>query len=624
MTGHEIFVAYEAWHVDLARTHAKGGATIVCLDFLVERELKKQNIPHVSLRDIVDSETGEEEWWVLAQDIAREWYRLPAMKFFEYGGIRIAEVIEPIFEEYLSRLFYYTRIYTALKKMYPSARLSVPVFNVKNEPADVCLSSTELQVASDAARMAGFKVTAIDTALIQRSRSFIKIHLKLLLLRLYNLAIRFVPRLPAQAGHRMKIYIGEYWSHFTPVIEQMDDAELVLMESGALMQISWRQLLKHRIRVRHPNDEIHNMDKNKAMRVSEEFVARWATAKKEVAQYLAGVRGELDWGPVLGACTYLMTHAVKVVTDINTLRRIMTEEKPNVILQSASVAGRHHYFFIMARIAAQLAIPSIELQHGINSIDPRTAYSRFETKYLATYGADTNAWHERMGRPRERLVAVGSPLFDRYFNARAGALEKGKKLFTQLGLNHKRPVLLVTVPFSDTNPSAFDSYQLVEFFEAIHTAQSAIPGMQVLFKFRRHECDEAMREYIQELFRTNSAIAGREELFPLLCASGAVVSGNSTVIYETMLAQKPLVLYPWKSFDIYNAQAISPAAPLVRTAKEFTPVLKRIFSDASYREELMKLQEHFLEGYSFDGKSSGRMREFIRRLSRKQHGPASN
>ncbi|MDP2650063.1 MAG: CDP-glycerol glycerophosphotransferase family protein, partial [bacterium] len=218
----------------------------------------------------------------------------------------------------------------------------------------------------------------------------------------------------------------------------------------------------------------------------------------------------------------------------------------------------------------------------------------------------------------ERLIAIGSPRFDRYVNARAGAFEKGKQLFTQLGLDTKRKVLLITVPFSDVNTYAFDSYQLAEFFEAIHTAQSVIPGIQVLFKFRRHECDGATREYLQELFITDYAIAGSEELFPLLCASDAVVSGNSTVIYETMLAQKPLVLYPWKSFDTYNARVCEPAAPLARTAREAVQVLARIFADASYREELMERQKCFIKRYSFDGKSSARMGEFIRGLLQKQ------
>lgn len=612
MTGqNEIFIVYEAGQIDEARGYAENGAIVVCLDFWVERELKKQKIPHVSLRDIVDSETGEEEWWLLAQKIAREWYRLPAMQFFEYRNIRIGEVIEPIMEEYLSRLFYYVRIYAALKKMYPHARLSIPVFNVENEPEDVCLFSIELRVVSDAARMAGFTVAVIDTAPIQRSRPHITIRLKSLLLRLYNKVIHSVPR------HRLKIYVGEYWSHFAPIIEQMNDTELILAESGALAHIPWRQLLARRVRVRHTDDEIRNTDRKRAEQFSRNFVKQWATARKDVMEYLVCARGELDWGPVLEACEYLMTHAKKVVADIDAIHRIMDEEKPDVILQSASVAGRHHHFFIAARVAAEFNVPSIELQHGINTIDPRTVFSRVETDFLATYGTYTSSWYERMGYARDRLFAIGSPRFDKNISEHANAQEKGKQLLKKLGLDTERPVLLVAVPLTDQNPATLDSYQLADFFETIRAVQKAIPGVQVLFKFRHDKHIGAMREYFQTLFPYRSAVTGHEDLFALLCASDVVVSGNSTIIYQTMLAQKPLMLYPWKSLDTYNAQVVSPAAPLAYASKEAVDTIVRIFSDMRYREELLARQKKFLEKYSFDGRASERMIELIRQVARK-------
>ena len=94
----EIYVIYESSQASEARQEAERGVTILCLDYWVERELKKNNISCASLRDVIDAETGAEEWWLLAQDIAREWYRLPAMKFFEHKGIRIAEFLEPTME----------------------------------------------------------------------------------------------------------------------------------------------------------------------------------------------------------------------------------------------------------------------------------------------------------------------------------------------------------------------------------------------------------------------------------------------------------------------------------------------------------------------------------------------
>ena len=120
---------------------------------------------------------------------------------------------------------------------------------------------------------------------------------------------------------------------------------------------------------------------------------------------------------------------------------------------------------------------------------------------------------------------------------------------------------------------------------------------------------------MREVFRTDCAATADEDIFALLCASDAAVCGNSTVIYQVLLAEKPLVLYPWKPYDTYRAQVYAPAAPLASRAEEAVRELARVFADASYREELLTRQKHFLEQYSFDGGATGRMVKLIRRLA---------
>jgi CDP-glycerol glycerophosphotransferase (TagB/SpsB family) len=254
------------------------------------------------------------------------------------------------------------------------------------------------------------------------------------------------------------------------------------------------------------------------------------------------------------------------------------------------------------------------LQHGIAYIDPRSALSRIETDYLASYGIDVNKWHERIGNAHSRLVAIGSPRFDRCFNERSQALEKGKQLFQQLELDTKRPVLLAAVPEFYESVFWFNPYQFAEFFEAIHTVQNKIPGLQILFKCRNQRYVNVFKRYFKELFFTDSAVVGSEDLFALLSASDAVVCGNSTVLYEAVLTNKPLVLYPWKIFDTYNARIYERVIPLARKEEELVDVLAHIFTSTSYREELMLRQIEFLKNYSFDGKSSERAVALLRKL----------
>lgn len=607
----EIFVVYEPGHSGDACLRFESGMTILCLDFLAEHELKKKNVPCISLRELVIPENTEEEWWVLTHDIAREWYRLPAMKFFEYDGIPIAEAPEPILQEYLGRLLYYVRIYLALKKTYPNARLHIPTPPSKDAPNAYYLASFIPWAVVDAARMAGLQSIVDGRRGIPEMYSFPRISWKFLFLRAYNMIIGCIPR------RGFKIYTSEYWTHFVPIAQYLDDTEFILMESRKLFDISWREIVKHRIRIMRSHDVISYFEEWKVRRIAEQYKKEWKGAKEDVVTYLAHARAGLNWSPVLEACESMVMYAPRVIADIRTLQRIMKKERPNIVLQMASVGGPQHYFFLMARVAAQLKIPSIELQHAGATIDPRSVFSRIETDHLATYGRDVNAWHERIGHASDRLIPVGSPRFDRYVNERAEGIEKGKQLFAELGLDPARPVLLVILPFSDTLVTALDSYQLAEFFEMVHAVQNKNPGLQVLFKCRTGRDIGMVRKYTQELFPDNSAMAGNEDIFALLCASDAVVCNNSTVIYQAVLAQKPLVLCSWKSFDTYHARMYASAAPIVRTKEELVRVFTRIFTDISYREDLLNYQKSFLERYSFDGKSSKRVATLLRDLSQK-------
>lgn len=608
----EIFIAYEFGHVDEACKRSECGATIVCLNFLVGRMLDKKNVPHVPLPEIIEANTKEEEeWWKLSHDIVREWYRLPAMDFFTYESIRLAEPPEPILHTYLARLFYYVRIYAALNKKYPDAFFHIPAPTANSTATSYCLAHFIAWSPIDGARMARLRST-VHGERVAPGPLFRKLSGKDVLMRAYNACMRFLPR------RGIRIYSSEYWTHAKPVMDRMDDAELVLLESTRRKDMPWQFLLKHRVRFRHSQDAISVAEERVATRIGETYEEPWKAVREQIASYLARTREGFDWSPVLEACDYLITYAPRVIADIRTLRRIMKEERPDVVLDMASVGGPQHYFFLMARVARQLHIPSLELEHATATIDPRSVYSRIETDYLATYGNDVNAWHARLGHAPDRLVPVGSPRFDRYVNERARGVTEGKRLLAKLGLDPARPVLFVSIPFSDVYVGTPDSYQLAEFFETIRSVQEKVPGLQVLFKFRSRAHVGAMRDYLQELFPAGVATAADEDIFALLCASDAVVCNNSTVIYQAVLAAKPLVLFPWKPFDSYHAQVYAQEIPLFYRPREAVDSLARIFSDTAYCEELLEQQRRFLKRYSFDGKSSERVASLLRNLAEKK------
>ena len=603
-----IFIVYESGHLHEALEQVKKKANIICLDFLLERECQKRNIPFIPLRNFVDAETGEEEWWKLSHDVSREWYRVPKMAFFQHKEIRIAEAPEPIMQAYLAKLFYYVRIFLFLKKSNPDSHFHIPNPTINDVSTTECLSAFQPWATIDAARMVGLVKEVAQKRIVSKVYKFEPATNKSRLLKIYNFFVSFLPR------RQTKIYLSGYWMHAESLVPLLDDTEIILLESKMFLQIPWKQRLKHRMRVMYPHGPISHTEEQISRQIGQKFLGQWQNAKEQVKNYLQGVRGDLDWSPVIDACEHIIMYSPRIIADIETLYKIMKKEKPNLVLQMASVGGPHHYFFLMARVASQLGIPSVEMQHATVTIDPRSVFCRIETDYLLTYGEIINSWHKRIGNTARQLISVGSPRFDRYVNERIKGVEQGKKLFRGLGLDLARPILFVAIPFSDTYASAIDSYQLAEFMETVRLIQRDSPGLQILFKCRTPKLISYTKEYLKEYFSSDWTVSGDEDIFPLLCASDAVICNNTTLIYQAILARKPLVLHPWKRFDNYHSQIYSSFIPLLYNPQEAREIVKKIFADKSYYQELLLKQEKFLQEYSFDGKSSERVAELIKSL----------
>ncbi len=604
----EIFITYEMGHIDEAKGKAEAGNTVICLDFLLEEECKKRNIPFVPLRNFVDAESGEEEWWKLSHDISREWYRVPSMEFFKYKNIRVAEAPEPIMQAYLAKIFYFVRIFLYLKKAFPGFHFSIP-HPLSTNSSSECLMAFQFWAVLDAAQMTGLIGSEKYSPTIPEKYSFERETYRSKLLKLYNFLMGWAPR------KSKKIYMSGYWTHAESLVPLLLDTEIIVLETKKFRDIPWRELLTHRMRFFYSHGPVSAQNEKFAQNMGNQFMEKWKGAKGEVATYLQSIKPDLNWNPILTACEHMVIYSPRVIADIDTLFKIMEKEKPDLVLQMASVGGPHHYFFLMATVARALDIPSIELEHATVTIDPRSVFSRIETDYLLTYGEIINAWHRRIGNVNKKLVAVGSPRFDKYVHEQAEGLKKGKEIFENLGLSTERPVLLVAVPFSETYASAVDSYLLHEFFETISEVQKKTPGLQIVFKCRVPKLVSVTKEYLSKLFSHDFAVTGEEDIFPFICASDAVICNNSTVIYQAVLAKKPLVLYPWKRFDSYHAELYASHIPLLYTDDEAREILTRIFSDTLYKNELLSKQEQFLKEYLFDGKSSKRVADFIKNLA---------
>lgn len=611
MNDRALLVLYDETQASLATP----GTRVACMNFWLERELKARGVTPVSLGDYPLDDKRAGEITTAVRDAARKWYRLPAMQFFEHKGIPLGEAFEPMIDIYLTRLAYWR---SSLERVLDAApevtELVIPYSEASVMATAGSLASFETHAVVDAARSLaaerGLAFRSIGNAphppirhLYPRSR------LQEAAVALYNFFIGLAPR------RSLKVFASEYWRNIAPFIERMDDVELVLMERSEFRTIPWKQLWKHRIRFMHPRAISRGAYRATTEAVVERFRDAWLTARETLKDWKGWESANVSWAVVEPALDYLVwTYAERLVADIEGLEYILARERPDRVLLRASVGSSQPHFFLAARVARRLGIPSVELQHAGAAIDPSSVHSRLEADYLASYGPYEGGWCERNGYAPERVVSIGSPRFDRCITERTKAYAHGQHLLQEAGLDGTRPVLLVAVR-EDGTGFKIDSYTLADFFRTVARVQVRMPELQIVFKFRSGKQAQAQRAFVRELLPRAVCMA-REDLFSLICASTIVMCGNSTVLYEALLGERPLVLYPWYEYYALYARythMYTPAAPIVKDDDELPAVIGRVLKDKKYRQELVTRGREFLKGYSFDGKSAERMAALLRR-----------
>lgn len=598
-----LLFLYTGVDINSALTAAPG-ATVVCFNYWMERELAHRGI---AFRSVADYGTGtdEEERIAWTRSVAREWYRLPQALFFTHKGIPLGEALEPMMESYIARFAYYRSLFERVLGAHSGAAdLVVPYTMVVPAATAGPLARFEVQAAVDAARslIPGRRLTLHTPGRppppLERhahSRSRLKWFISA-----YNFIVRFAPRKP------VRIFASEYWRNIAPFMERMDDIELVLMDRSEIRRMPWREIWKHRVQLAHPRDAMDGTIRKTAAEAAQTFGREWRVARAAIVE-----KFEPSATPAAQALDYLVeAYAERLVADIEALEKILLRERPQKVLLRASVGGNQHHFFVLARLARRFGIPSIELQHAGAYIDPRSALSRLKTEYLASYGPYESAWYERNGYASRRLISIGSPRFDRCVAQRAQAGVNGRRLLQQAGLDPERPTLVAAVPEEGVGSGA-DSYVLAEFFRTIAGVRARVPGLQVVFKFRPKHAAQAPRAFVRELIPDAVCMAD-EDLFSLVCAASIVVCGNSSVIYEALIAEKPLLLHPWRRGDSYHARMYESAAPIVYDGAKLADAVARVLADEAYQRELVARGQTFLKGYCFDGKSAERMAALLR------------
>jgi hypothetical protein len=209
---------------------------------------------------------------------------------------------------------------------------------------------------------------------------------------------------------------------------------------------------------------------------------------------------------------------------------------------------------------------------------------------------------ERHGHfPGESLIVTGSPRLDALVRA-AAALTPAERTaaLDGAGAGPSRPLLLFVAKYT----------QAQHVLAPLAAAVARMPEVQLAIKTHPAEAPEAYREIAAGCANIR-VLPATAPLAPLLSASRAVVTVNSTVALDAAVLGIPAVVIglPNNLSPFVEAGVMAGAA----TAAEIEPLLRRILYDEGFRLHIAHAREEYLPrvGIASDGRAADRSADAV-------------
>lgn len=601
---------------------------IAVFDYEAEIELQKIEVPHISLDAWHINEDEREKYFQKVCEFSREWYRLPEMKIFEYESIHLGEILEPSLFFYLGGLvywfFHFQKIFESnfkIKEIWIcKSKAFIPPTSV---PLAVFENALPVEIMVYLGRMRNVPVYTIEIsskAAIKNKWLNLKRKIKKFLTELFFYFVNFIVTCVVRPK-KIKIFASEYWWHIKPFMEKMKDVELVMMDRKEIFDMGWKSF-RFRARFFHP-DSFLTFKIRRLIKEKQKYFKKNLNAIEKLADFSKKIfdNKEMPVWPIIKPVLFywIGDYSGKILSDIEGVKGLLKYFSINRVLVRASISLQPH-FFIIPRIAKNLKISAVELQHALEDNEKKSVFSRLNSQYLAGYGRLTKETYVRNHNiDPKRIIEIGSPRFDAYLNARLNHKEK-EALFEKLNLSPERPIILFIVPPAVLTLSRahYDTYEVKDLFAKISILQKKIKGLQFILKLRPWPYYLNFYKKIQkQLLPRGAVISHYEDVRNLIEISNLVISHNSTTVVEAIILEKPVILFGLRKAD-RNFEDFEKAGVLFRPEdnKEFIDDVRLLLFDKQRQHELLNNIHIFLKNnYLFDGKSSQRIASFLDSLS---------
>ena len=596
---------------------------LLSLDYEIELALKKQGIPYESLREYFISNNFSPLTKEAIQH-AGSFCLAPEIDFFQHRNIKLGEVVRQHTTNCIKEILYYLDVFNFIFETYSDIRhfwiphLEPSVFSAHS--LNQFISQIPIKVGKLLGSIRNLTVSELSYINKQHTSTLVKIRKRIInsirraLLRLINFTITFT-----RSPQKLKFLVVDKWSNIKPFISKMNDVELVMLQPEEIRNIKW-QAWKKRIRFYYPNDfltsEIKKIAKNKQSQFHSQYHLFGENPKFSEGFYY----NQISFWPVLkDFLDDVVNHwAEEIIRQIECINQILFRFSFNSILLQTTTKPKFH---ITAKLAQQKKVPVIELQHS-SIIDAEKSVDWYlPVDYFVAYGDLTKRLF--INHPQntpQQIIELGSPRFDRYLLQQEFENKSLKSLRSDLNMDSSCPTILLIAPttIGELGSWYFTSYDLKKFFQTLAKLKQEIPNARIIIKIRPDSSTRAefYKKVIREQLPSDTIIAQHEDLQLLILVSDIVLSYKSTAVLEAMILGKPVVLFTIKEepslFKLFEE------AGALRIAPTHEEVFNQIHSLILNKESCQKLVENanvFLQKhYQFDGKSSERMIDFLKKV----------
>ncbi|MEK6932293.1 MAG: CDP-glycerol glycerophosphotransferase family protein [Nanoarchaeota archaeon] len=310
---------------------------------------------------------------------------------------------------------------------------------------------------------------------------------------------------------------------------------------------------------------------------------------------------------------------IDLIKYIEIMKKI--KEKVDIVVTHNDVIA---FEKTVVRTANKLNIPTITMIEGflsLKKIRSGTQYIPFSSKIMAMHSISQKELVIKKYRIlKERLIIMGHPMFDRYYNDKP--IEK-KELYKRHNIPlNKKLILYVAERYNNKNKyessiwSAYTKKQYLSIYEELFKGIKEVQD-EVFLIIKKHPSevmDDAIIEAIAKKQGIKNCIILKDlDLYGAINASSAIILRLSTIGLEAMMLKRPVIVMD-TNFDTNDNVGYTEfnAALHAKKPGDLGKLLKNLLHNEVLQNSLDRNMERFVNyNYISDGNASLRMAKLI-------------